>query len=80
MTIEEQIEMTLDKIRPFIQRDGGDVLFDSFVDGIVYVKMIGACEGCSLVNETLSSGIAVILKEEVEGVIEVLSVDDKPNG
>ena len=78
MTIEEQIEMTLDKIRPFIQRDGGDVLFDSFVDGIVYVKMIGACEGCSLVNETLSSGIAVILKEEVEGVIEVLSVDDKP--
>ncbi|MBE6132568.1 MAG: NifU family protein [Erysipelotrichaceae bacterium] len=80
MTIEEQIEMTLDKIRPFIQRDGGDVLFDSFVDGIVYVKMIGACEGCSLVNETLSSGIAVILKEEVEGVIEVLSVDDKPKG
>lgn len=80
MTIEEQIEMTLDKIRPFIQRDGGDVLFDSFVDGIVYVKMIGACEGCSLVNETLSSGITVILKEEVEGVIEVLSVDDKPKG
>ena len=80
MTIEEQIEMTVDKIRPFIQRDGGDVLFDSFVDGIVYVKMIGACEGCSLVNETLSSGIAVILKEEVEGVIEVLSVDDKPKG
>ena len=80
MTIEEQIEMTLDKIRPFIQRDGGDVLFDSFVDGIVYVKMIGACAGCSLVNETLSSGIAVILKEEVEGVIEVLSVDDKPKG
>ena len=39
MTIEEQIEMTLDKIRPFIQRDGGDVLFDSFVDGIVYVKI-----------------------------------------
>ena len=78
MSIEEQIEMTLDKIRPFIQRDGGNVLFDSFEDGIVYVKMIGACEGCSLVNETLSSGIAVILKEEVPGVIEVLSVEDKP--
>ena len=78
MSIEEQIEMTLDKIRPFIQRDGGNVLFDSFEDGIVYVKMIGACEGCSLVYETLSSGIAVILKEEVPGVIEVLSVDDKP--
>ena len=79
MTIEEQIEMTLDKIRPFIQRDGGDVIFDSFIDGIVYVKMVGACEGCSLIDDTLSSGVAVILKEEVPGVMEVLSVDQKPN-
>lgn len=78
MTIEEQIELTLDKIRPFIQRDGGDVVFDSFDNGIVYVKMIGACEGCSLVNETLQSGIAIILKEEVPGVIEVLPVEQKP--
>ncbi len=78
MTIEEQIEMTLDKIRPFIQRDGGDVIFDSFDNGIVYVKMIGACEGCSLIDETLSSGIAVILKEEVPGVLEVLPVSEKP--
>ena len=78
MTIEEQIEMTLDKIRPFIQRDGGDVIFDSFIDGIVYVKMVGACEGCSLIAETLSSGVAVILKEEVPGVIDVLPVDQKP--
>lgn len=79
MTIEEQIEMTLDKIRPFIQRDGGDVIFDSFDNGIVYVQMIGACEGCSLIDETLSSGIAVILKEEVPGVIDVLPVSEKPN-
>lgn len=78
MTIEEQIEMTLDKIRPFIQRDGGDVIFDSFDNGIVYVKMIGACEGCSLIDETLSSGIAVILKEEVPGVLDVLPVSEKP--
>ena len=74
----EQIEMTLDKIRPFIQRDGGDVIFDSFDNGIVYVQMIGACEGCSLIDETLSSGIAVILKEEVPGVIDVLPVSEKP--
>ena len=79
MTIEEQIEMTLDKIRPFIQRDGGDVIFDSFIDGIVYVKMVGACEGCSLIDDTLSSDVTEILKEEVPGVMEVLSVDQKPN-
>ena len=56
MNIEEQIEMTLDKIRPFIQRDGGDVTFDSFEDGIVYLNFLGACEGCSMIGETLSSG------------------------
>lgn len=79
MKIEDQIEMTLDKIRPFIQRDGGDVIFDSIIDGIVYVKMIGACEGCTMVNDTLQSGIAVILKEEVPGVIDVLPVEEKPS-
>lgn len=78
MSIEEQIEMTLDKIRPFIQRDGGDVIFDSFIDGIVYVKMIGACEGCALIDDTLSAGVAVILKEEVPGVLDARSVDEKP--
>ena len=78
MSIEEQIEMTLDKIRPFIQRDGGDVIFDSFIDGIVYVKMIGACEGCALIDDTLSAGVAVILKVEVPGVLDVRSVDEKP--
>ena len=78
MSIEEQIEMTLDKIRPFIQRDGGDVIFDSFIDGIVYVKMIGACEGCALIDDTLSAGVAVILKEEVPGVIDVRPVEETP--
>ncbi len=78
MTIEQQIEMTLDKIRPFIQRDGGDVEFDSFIDGIVYVKMHGACEGCIAIDSTISEGIAIILMEEVPGVLGVKTVDQKP--
>lgn len=78
MTIEQQIEMTLDKIRPFIQRDGGDVLFDSFIDGVVYVKMLGACDGCAMIDSTLSDGIAIILMEEVPGVTAVKTVDKKP--
>ena len=69
--IEEQIIETLEKIRPFIQRDGGDVIFDSFEDGIVYVHMLGACEGCSMLSETIESGIGILLKEEVPGVIDV---------
>ena len=77
MSIEDQINMTLDKIRPFLQRDGGDVVFDSFEDGIVYVSLIGACDGCSMINETLDSGIGIILKEEVPGVIDVRTTASK---
>lgn len=78
MTIEEQIKYTLDKIRPFIQRDGGDVEFVSFEDGIVYVQMKGACEGCIMVDDTLGSGIKIILQEEVPGVIDVRLASERP--
>lgn len=70
-SIEDQIKETLEKIRPFIQRDGGDVEFDSFKDGIVYIKMMGACEGCAMLNDTIEAGIGILLKEEVPGVIDV---------
>lgn len=76
--IEQQIENTLDKLRPFIQRDGGDVEFDSFdkYSGTVYVKMKGACAGCMYIDQTLSSGIEVILCEEVPGVNAVKVVEE----
>lgn len=76
--IEQQIENTLDKLRPFIQRDGGDVEFDSFDkdSGTVYVKMNGACAGCMYIDQTLSSGIEVILCEEVPGVNAVKVVEE----
>jgi len=69
--IIKQIEATLDKIRPFIQKDGGDVQLVAFEDGIVKVRMIGACAGCALIDETLNNGIEAILKEEVPGVTGV---------
>jgi Fe-S cluster biogenesis protein NfuA len=78
MTIEEQIEETLEKIRPFILRDGGNVEFDSFVDGIVYIRMEGACSSCGLLDSTLSGGIEVILMEEVPGVFGVRLAEEKP--
>lgn len=65
------IKRTLEKIRPFINRDGGDVEFVSYEDGIVYIKLLGACEGCVMIDETLSNGIEVILMEEVPGVVAV---------
>jgi len=73
---EKLIIATLDKIRPFLQRDGGDCEYVSFQDGIVYVKMHGACAGCTFIDQTLSDTIEVILMEEVPGVLGVKMKED----
>lgn len=73
----ELIKSTLDKIRPFMQREGGDVTFDSFENGIVYVNISGACEGCALLNDDLEQGVEVILMEEVPGVVAVRLASQK---
>lgn len=72
------IQKTLDKIRPFIQRDGGDVEFVDFIDGIVYINMAGACQDCMLIDSTLSDGIEIILMEEVPGVLGVRLASQMP--
>jgi len=72
------IKETLDKVRPFILRDGGDVEFVDFIDGIVYVNMKGACQDCIMVDSTLSEGIEIILQEEVPGVIAVKLASEMP--
>jgi Fe-S cluster biogenesis protein NfuA len=65
----EKIKEVLNKTRPFLQQDGGDIEFVDFKDGIVYVKMQGACVGCSAINVTLYDGIESILLSEVPEVI-----------
>lgn len=74
-SIEQQIIATLEKISPFLQRDGGDVDFVSYKDGVVFVRMKGACVGCSMLDETVSMGIEMILIEEVPGVVRVEVVE-----
>ena len=69
------IEATLDKIRPFLQRDGGDIDFIGFRDGIVYVSMVGACQGCMYAQDDISAGVEIILMEEVPGVLAVQTND-----
>ncbi len=71
MEVEVQIKTILNKIRPYLQQDGGDVEFIEFKDGIVYVKMLGACIGCSSIDITVKDGIEAMLLEEVPGVIGV---------
>lgn len=65
------INETLDKIRHFLRRDGGDCEFVDFKDGIVYVKMHGACDGCAYASSDIKDLVEVVLQEEVPGVLEV---------
>mgnify|MGYP002552258544 FL=1 len=72
--IEEQIKNVIHKLRPYLQRDGGDIEYVDFKDGIVYVRMLGACAGCTMINDTLKDGVEQILMEEVPGVLEVQNI------
>ena len=72
---EKLIIETIDKIRHFLQKDGGDITFVSFEDGIVNVKMHGACEGCAYADADIKQLVEVILQEEVPGVTEVRLYD-----
>ena len=68
---EKEIIAVLEKISPYIQRDGGDLEFVSFKDGIVTIKMLGACSDCLALDDTISMGVEALLLEEVEGVVGV---------
>ncbi len=75
--LEEQIVETLEKIRPYIQRDGGDVEFVSVDEnGIVYVRLLGACVGCYAADDTIKLGVEAILTDEIPFVQEVRVVDE----
>ena len=75
---EKEIFDVIEKIRPYMQRDGGDVEFVGFnhSNGVVYVRMLGACTNCMSLDDTLKLGIEAMLLEEVEGVSEVRLVDN----
>jgi Fe-S cluster biogenesis protein NfuA len=64
----------LDKLRPFLQRDGGDVELVDVEDGIVKLKLVGACGSCPSSTITLKAGIERALMEEIEGIREVMQV------
>jgi Fe-S cluster biogenesis protein NfuA len=72
--LKERVAEVLEKIRPALQADGGDVeLIDVSEDGIVKVRLKGACAGCPMSQMTLKQGIESTLKQEVPGVKQVIS-------
>ncbi len=70
----EQVNEVLEKLRPYLQRDGGDVELIDVEDGIVRVRLLGACGGCPSATITLKAGIERALLEEVPGIKEVEQV------
>lgn len=70
----DEVLEVLDKLRPFLQRDGGDVELVDVEDGIVKLKLMGACGSCPSSTITLKAGIERALIEEVEGIEEVVQV------
>ncbi len=74
--IVKQIKELLDtRVRPAVAMDGGDIIYDDFADGVVYLKMQGACSGCPSSTATLKMGIENMLKHYIPEVQEVRPVD-----
>lgn len=72
----EKIEEIIERIRPYLNSEGGDIEFVKFENGIVYVKMLGACVGCMMIDDTLKGGIESMIVDEVPGVIGVENVTE----
>ena len=71
--MKEKVEAALDKIRPSLIADGGNVELVDVVDGVVKVKLTGHCAGCPMSQMTLKNGIERILKQEIPEVKQVVS-------
>ena len=72
--MREQVEQVLERIRPALQADGGDVELVGIVDGVVQLRLQGACTGCPSSTMTLQMGIERALKNEIPSIVRVEAV------
>ena len=72
--MREKIEATLAQIRPALQADGGDVELVDVSEGVVKLRLMGACSGCAMATMTLRHGIERVLKEQIPEVKEVIAI------
>ncbi len=70
----EKIIEIINKLKPFLINDGGNIEFIKYEDGIVYIRMMGACANCQMLDLTLKEGIEAAIMSEVEGVRGVINV------
>jgi Fe-S cluster biogenesis protein NfuA len=73
--MKEEVKKAIEEIRPYLKADGGDVeLIDVTEEGVVKVKLLGACEGCPMREMTLTKGITRFIKKKVPQIKEVQAV------
>ena len=73
--IISKIEEVINKIRPYLQNDGGDIKFKRYENGVVYVSLVGACSNCPMSTVTLQDGVEEALTNEIPEVIKVINED-----
>ena len=69
--IEKKICEVLDKIRPYLENDGGSVKFNRYENGVAYVTLVGACSNCPLASVTLEDGIESALINEIPEIVDM---------
>jgi len=72
--MREKVEAALKQVRPALLADGGDVQLIDVKDGVVTLRLTGACGGCPMATMTLRNGIERVLKEQVPGIKEVVAI------
>ena len=73
--MKEKIEKVLDRLRPYLINDGGDIEFIDYKDGICYLNFLGQCATCSMLDTTLNDGIKEALINEIPEIIDVKLVN-----
>lgn len=77
--MEEKIEIILDKLRPFLMNDGGNIEFVKYENGICYLKFLGHCATCPMMLVTLNDSIKEALINEIPEIIDVKLVSESEN-
>ena len=75
MSIEEQVLLALEKVRPYLKEDGGDISLVEIALPVVKVKLHGACENCSMSYMTMKAGVEEVIKRTIPEVESVITVD-----
>ena len=74
--VEERVIEIIDKLRPFLMNDGGNIEFVKYEDNIVYIRLMGACSNCAMLDYTLKDGIEQMIMNEIEEVKEVRNINE----